>query len=194
MPKEKSTPTPTPTETLPNGKPKPVPQKIRILDAVIAVLIASNVAQETIDKITEMKTTVSRGTPATDVVVKDDEGNVLFIHCSYHNKWEPLVGEMAARDEEGNETGEVISVENFGKAKTPYGYTRTCKEGAKSQNDGARGLRKQKDEITQNWLKGEIEEVEAKEALTELESFDTSVKPRTDGIGFDTKEDALASV
>jgi len=177
-----------------NTKPKPIPQKVRIIDNVVAVLQADGVDEATIAKIVEMKTTVSRGATAADVVIKDDEGNVLFIFCSYHKLWEPLTGTIAALDEEGNETGEMIDADNFGKAKTAYGYTRTCKEGAKSQNGGARELRKQKDDITKNWLAGELDEDEAKAALSELEALDSSVTAREDGIGFASKEDAVASL
>ncbi len=197
MPSTKNETAPTseaPYGFLPNGKPKPAPQKIRIIDSVVAVLKADGVSDTTIAKIEEMKTMVSRGTPAADVTIKDDEGNIHFIYCSYHKKWEPLNGQVPALDEEGEPTGEMVDVENFGKAKTPYGYTRVCKEGAKNQNTGAREVRKQKDEVTKNWMAGEVSEEDAKAALAELESIEGSVVARVDGIGFDTKEDAIASL
>ena len=149
---------------MPNERKKPtVSPKIRILEAVIAVLTTDKVDAATIAKIEEMKTVAARATPAGDVVMK-------------------------------NEAGEVVEVENFGHAKTPYGYTRICKEGAKIQNTTARELRKSKDDVTKNWLKGEISEVDAKAALQELEGQEHTVTRRADGVGYATKEDATASL
>ena len=178
-----------------NSTPKKSP-KVRILERVQSTITAMDhtlptdeFAEQLNAKLEEMKTTVPRATQG-DTVLKDEDGNVVAIYCSYQKKWEPVEAEVTVfEDEEGNETTEIATL--FGKAKTPIGYARMCKEGAKNLNSSARAVRQARDEITENWLKGEISEDEAKKALTELEEEAAEEhKPREDGIGFDTKEEA----
>ncbi len=169
------------------NKKKPVSPKVRVIAQVVALLAAEKVSAEIIAKVNELATVSLREGPA-EVTLKNSKGEVKFIFCSYHKNWEPVTAEADIYDDEGNATGETEMVNLFGKAQTPSGFARSCKEGAKSMNTGARDLRKQKDDITKGWMAGEIPEADAKAALQELEATVVVHKEREDGLGYTEDE------
>ena len=170
-----------------NENKKKISPKVRVIAQVVALLTAEKVSAEVIAKVNELATTSLREGPA-EVTLKNAKGEVQFIFCSYHKKWEPVSTMVKVFDDEGNDTGKTESANLFGKAQTPSGFARSCKEGAKAMNTGARDLRKQKDEITQGWIAGEIPEDEAKKALQELEATTVEHKEREDGLGYTEDE------
>lgn len=162
--------------------------KQKVINSVVELLKNENVDESIIEKVNALATTAMRSSTA-DISAYDADGNLVAIYCSYHKMWEPVTAVFTTEDENGNEIEEEVDL--FGKAKTSNGYTRICKEGSKTMNTKARELRKAKDDITSNWLKGEIDEDEAKQALLELDEQDTSHEPRADGLGYATKEEAI---
>lgn len=175
-----------------NKKKKKISPKVRVIAQVVTLLTAEKVNPAIIAKVNELATVSLRDDPA-EVILKNAKGEIQFIFCSYHKKWEPVSATAPIFDEEGNDTGKTEMVTLFGKAQTPSGFARSCKEGAKSMNGGARDLRKQKDEITQGWIAGEIPEADAKKALQELEATIVTHKEREDGLGY-TEDEAKALI
>ena len=84
-------------------------------------------------------------------------------------------------------------VVDFGaKATSATGLNSMCKDGVSKWTKQQRDLKKGKEALLDQLNKGEVEQSNLSELLTELEEASAATVPREDGYGFETLEECLA--
>lgn len=129
-----------------------------------------------LDEIIEMCSAKSAGGSATSFH-RDEAGKVVAIRCSYFGKWFL-----------------VDDVEFGAKQGTASGYNPMSKEGVSNYTKQQREYAKAKDQLLQDVAAGEIPAEEVAARMEDLEYNRKVVIPHSEGLGFDTMEEALAEL
>lgn len=107
------------------------------------------------------------GSNATNVI-KDENGNIKFIFCYYHKKWEdPKVAEY------GEKKG------------TSTGLNTMCKEGVRQWTKQHNEAKKQKEELLAKVAAGTLKTEQLAAELQKIEAAAKKIIARADGHGFD---------
>ena len=107
------------------------------------------------------------GSNATNVI-KDEKGNIRYIFCYYHKKWEdPKVAEY------GEKKG------------TSTGFNTMCKEGVRMWTKQHNEAKKQKEELLAKVAAGTLKTEQLAAELQKIEAAAKKIIPRADGHGFD---------
>lgn len=107
------------------------------------------------------------GSNATNVI-KDEKGNIRYIFCYYHKKWEdPKVAEY------GEKKG------------TATGLNTMCKEGVRMWTKQHNEAKKQKEELLAKVAAGTLKTEQLAAELQKIEAAAKKIIPRADGHGFD---------
>lgn len=123
----------------------------------------------------EMCSAKGAGGSAT-TFVRDDNGKVAAIRCSYYGKWMPL------------------SHVSFGKkAGSASGFNSMSTEGTNNYSKQQRQYKQAKEALLDQVASGDLPAEQVSAELAKLEEARTAVIPRKDGIGFETSEEALAA-
>lgn len=114
----------------------------------------------------------SSGSDLNRTFIKDDEGNVTYVYCYYHKKWES------------------VKVAEYGvKANTATGLNTMCKEGVSSWTKQQRAFKKAQADLLQAVANQELSPEELPALMEQLEVERKTVEVRNDEHGFDTAED-----
>ena len=107
------------------------------------------------------------GSNATNVI-KDEKGNIRYIFCYYHKKWEdPKIAEY------GEKKG------------TSTGFNTMCKEGVRMWTKQHNEAKKQKEELLAKVAAGTLKTEQLAAELQKIEAAAKKIIPRADGHGFD---------
>lgn len=116
----------------------------------------------------------SSGSDLNRTFIKDDEGNVTYVYCYYHKKWES------------------VKVAEYGvKANTATGLNTMCKEGVSSWTKQQRAFKKAQADLLQAVANQELSPEELPALMEQLEVERKTIEVRNDEHGFDTAEDIL---
>jgi len=113
----------------------------------------------------------------TKTFFKNDADEVVVVYCYYHKKFE------------------VVSKAEYGlKAGTPSGLNSMCKEGANAWTKQQREAKQAQQALLSQVASGELNPADLQSKLAEIEADRKVIKARQDEHGFDTLEEALASI
>lgn len=116
----------------------------------------------------------SSGSDLNRTFIKDDEGNVTYVYCYYHKKWES------------------VKVAEYGvKANTATGLNTMCKEGVSSWTKQQRAFKKAQADLLQAVANQELSPEELPALMEQLEVERKTIEVRNDEHGFDTAEDIV---
>lgn len=116
----------------------------------------------------------SSGSDLSRTFIKDDEGNVTYVYCYYHKKWES------------------VKVAEYGvKANTATGLNTMCKEGVSSWTKQQRAFKKAQAELLQQVAAQELSPEDLPALMEQLEAERKTIEVRNDEHGFDTAEDIV---
>lgn len=114
----------------------------------------------------------SSGSDLNRTFIKDDEGNVTYVYCYYHKKWES------------------VKVAEYGvKANTATGLNTMCKEGVSSWTKQQRAFKKAQADLLNQVANQELSPEELPALMEQLEAERKTIEVRNDEHGFDTAED-----
>lgn len=133
----------------------------------------SSVMPQILELVTKSKN--SGGSETGKTFARDDEGNVVAIFCYYHKQWEL-----------------VANVPYGKKASTASGLNTMCKEGVSAWTKQNREASKAKEELLAKVSIGEVKPEDIAEAQAEIDEQRKVIV--ANGQGFDTLEEALASI
>ena len=105
-----------------------------------------------------------------DYTCFDTDGNVEFVFCTYHKRWEPVT------DTEGNPVFKANE-------KSKNGFERSCIVGGKQWAEQAKVFNTSKAAIMTDVLDEVMTGAEAKDAIAELETARQTHLDREDGLG-----------
>jgi len=154
--------------------------KKAIFEAVVE-LIKDEVSEEVLAKVSDIlkpKVGGGKSTPE-DYTVFDAEGNPVYIFCTVHKKWEPLV----------DDEGELLFKED---KNSKNGYRRYCIAGDKQWQARAKAFKATKEAVMGDLLEGEITNDEAKKLIEEAEAERAEPFTREDNLGYDERPELTA--
>jgi len=119
---------------------------------------------------------------------KDEAGNVVALHCSYHKKW----FRPGTPDEEGNLPEGTVE---FGaKKSSASGYNTMSKDGSSKWTKQLAQFKKAKEQLLEDVGNGEVSPSDIPQITADLEAARHEVVPMDDIQGFETLEELLASL
>ena len=144
----------------------------------IASLLAANLDSQVADihdqAVELMSAKAGGGGAASSSFHKDEDGNIVALRCSYHQKW--------FRPEE---------VEFGKKASSASGYNTMCKDGMSKWTKQLSQFKKGKEALLEDVSNGEVEPSDIKDITAELEETRLAIIPIEDVEAFDTLEALL---
>lgn len=114
----------------------------------------------------------SSGSDLNRTFIKDDEGNVTYVYCYYHKKWES------------------VKIAEYGvKANTATGLNTMCKEGVSSWTKQQRAFKKAQAELLKQVAEQALSPEELPALMEELEANRKVIEVRDDEHGYVTADD-----
>ena len=157
-------------------------------------LLAANMdstVEEIYEQAVELMSAKSGGGGAA-AYVKDDAGNVVGLHCSYHKLWfKPAIGET--EEEIAEQVAEGL-VEFGAKKSTASGFNNFSKDGMSKWTKQLSVFKKGKEELLQKVMDGELEREDIAPRLADLEAAREEIVPMEDVIGYETAEALVESL
>jgi len=122
----------------------------------------------------EMMQRKNNASGQANTFIKDDEGEVIAIYCYYHKTWE-LVRDVAYGSKKGTATG----------------YNTMCKEGVSNWTKQQRAKKQDEAGILNKVASGELAVEDIASEQEKLAEIASKIKPREDGQGYTSADEAL---
>lgn len=143
---------------------------------IVELLEANQKAKvaDVLDQVRELAAAKGAGGTAT-TIHRNEAGEVDYIHCYYFKQWMP-----------------VSHVEFGAKKSSASGFDTMCKEGVSNWGRQQRVAKAEKEAVLERVATGELKPEAIQAELDAIEARRVAIKPKSDGIGFETLEEAMA--
>ena len=145
----------------------------------LASLLAANMdalVSDIYEQAAELMSASTKGGGGVSCYHKNDEGEVVALRCSYHQKW-----------------FDPAEVEFGKKASSSSGYNTMCKDGLAKWTKQFNNFKKAKEQLLDDLSEGTVEPSEIVDITAALENTRQIIVPMEDHEGYDTLEELLAA-